>query len=175
MRTRRSAIQYTITGVTLTLLFLAAVAYASRGKGLKFEVTTMAEIVDIKAAEAGFHTAGDECIVAVTNFKVSNGESASIVSAYFATPSEANRFFDWNLEDVAEVKKREQNRYDGKNVGQRAVVLLKANAWRVNLWQVMWTHGSTFRRFVSSDLAVALELERLNRGRDSEKSRASSK
>jgi hypothetical protein len=157
MRTHRSVVLIILLVVAVALSFFPAATYGGNNKPLRFEVTMMAEIKDSKAADAGFSTGGDECTLAVTSFKVSNGERASMASAYFATADEANRYLEWFLKSYESVKERGQFRYHGKPIGRRAVALA-----RTGIWDVMWTDGSTFRRFSSSALPTALELEKQN-------------
>jgi len=164
MRSRKRAILHSITAaaVALALWFAPAGAYAGGEKPLKFSVSAMAEAVDGNATEAGFRTeSGNECRLALTSFNVSNGEGAAMVSAYFATADEANRYLDWRLKSDGEIKKQGPNTIAGKLVGRRAVVLLKTNGW-----EVIWTYGSTFRSFTSVELSVALELEKRNKAPD---------
>jgi len=114
-------------------------------------------MVDQAATEAGFRTKNwSECHLALTLYKASNGNSVEVRSAYFETASEADHFFDWNLERVSKVTERgDLKDRAGKVIGRRAVALVKSSTW-----EVVWTYGSTFRSFVSSDLAVALEFEK---------------
>ena len=153
-----------LTTLTLTLLLSSIDAYSGNKKPLTFAPNMAAEVIDNAATEAGIHTVDSEsCMLAVTSFGASNGKRASMASAYFATAADANRYFGWRLgQDVSEIKLQGQSTYRDKPVGRRAVMLLKSG-----LWQVMWTNGGTFRYFQSSDLAVALQLEKLDKDRAS--------
>jgi hypothetical protein len=127
----------------------------------------MAEGFDERAVEAGFHTdkAGEVCHLALTKFKVSNGQVAEIRSAYFETAEEANGYFDWVLknERAKKVTERGDNiSGDGKPVGKRAVISYEDGS----VWEVLWTAGSTFRGFRAHTRAVVLELERQSKGRN---------
>lgn len=145
------------TAIAMAVLLFVTVAFPAQRKQLHFEITVMGAVIDEAATEAGFHTQRwSDCHLAVTSFKSSNGQGASVRSAYFETSDEATQYFEWSLRRATKViEQADQTDRNGKRVGRRAVVLVNPNQW-----VVMWTNAATVLSFASSELSVARELEK---------------
>jgi len=138
----------------VALSLAVAGANASDKKPLKFEITKMADGIDEAATEAGFHTKPwANCHLAFTLYTASTGGGVSVRSAYFATAEEADRYFQWSLDQAAKVGWEEQNANANGTQAVRRAVLSKGNEW-----QLMLTGGGTFRSFTASDRQILLEF-----------------
>ncbi len=118
----------------------------------------MGEGFEQAATDAGFRTEfwPDDCHLAFTGYRASNGKGVRVESAYFKTSDEAIRYFDWSLDRAEKITEQgDKNDLRGKRMGRRAVAFVKPNHWRV-----MWMNAGTVRSFWSSDLSVLLEFER---------------
>jgi len=145
-----------------SVLFALCIAVGLQGnasdkKPLKFEIKIMADGWDEAATEAGFRTEwSEDCHLGITAYTASTGGGVEVRSAYFATPEEANRYFEWNLGRAAKViEQRRITNINGKHSERRAVVISKTKSW-----QLMLTGGSTFRVFTGSDRKILLEFEK---------------
>ncbi len=148
-----------LAAIVAVILLLAPFAIPDGKKPLTFRVTLMGEIDDKEATEAGFRTSFfNYAHLGFTDFEASDGEKISILSGYFKTANEANRYFDWNLKGFSKVTTQgDKADHDGKTVGRRAELLMKS---KQKTWAVMWTNGQTFRVIYAPTLECALEVEK---------------
>lgn len=150
--------------ISISLAFPSSALASTAKKPLTSEVVSFAELLDAPAQEAGFRTqySEEECVVALTALKLSNGERAEVRSAYFKTAEEANRYFDWKVErEAGIVTERADNTSDKSTVGKRAWVQKKDS------WELMWTYGSTFRSISANTREAVLQLNAENAAKDS--------
>ena len=128
---------------------------------LKFKNTFMGEMFDQQAASLGFATYGDRDVhLGFTGFRASDGVSLTSIHAQFASPTEAQRYFEVVVGRSSKILTRDSTKDNhGNIIGVRAEVILTQNATAKTQYGVLWTSGPSFREIDSSSLDDALALQ----------------
>jgi hypothetical protein len=116
--------------------------------------------IDEGATKQGFRTVGmTYAFFSHSTFEASDGERLAMRYGRFASASEAKRYFDYKLSEVAQIVlvEEEIKNQHGDVIGCRAEAVTKSPP-EGEAFAVIWTNGPVFRAVYSHSLADAVEL-----------------
>lgn len=130
-----------------------------RSKPLTFKNLAMGEMSDRAVTDLGLKTEGQsEVRLGFTAYLASDGVRLSAKQGKFASPSDAERYFDLVVGRSGKVLKRGKMNDGGKVVGRRAEVVLKEKSSGITEYGLLWTSGSWFQEIDSTSLQDNLAL-----------------